>query len=115
MKRRHLIQILAGALEAPWMSSRLTAAARETSEVFENKHLRVVRFRFEPGVVVATHYVLPSLMVYLTDSDARFTDDSGTSWEEKAQAGQVRWWPGGKAQVELLSNHRIEFLQVIPK
>ena len=108
IKRRRLIQILAAGLGAPGALP-LWAAS------FENEHLRVVHFRFEPGARVPRHYVAPSLMVYVTDSAARFTNPAGKSWEEKAQAGEVRWWPGGSVRVEILSQHRIEFVQVVPK
>jgi len=108
MQRRHLIRLLAAGLGAP-------AALPLWAASFENEHLGVVHFRFEPGVMVPTHYVPPSLMVYVTDSAARFTNRAGKSWEEKAQAGEVRWWPGGSVRVEILSKHRIEFVQVVPK
>ena len=113
IKRRHLMQIMAGSFGAPPLFAAEVRGASLAS--FENEHLRVVRLRFSPGTIRPTHYVPPSLMVYLTDSTARFTRPAGKNWQEKVLAGEVRWWPGGEVRVEILSNQKVEFLQVIPK
>jgi hypothetical protein len=61
------------------------------------------------------HDVPPSLMIYLTDSSARFSSADGRIWEENVKAGEVRWWPGGRVSTEILSAYEIEFIQVVPK
>ena len=113
--RRRLIEALLGTLAARRLLGQASTNARSSPDSFENDHLRAVHFRFRPGTRTRMHDVPPSLMIYLTDSSARFSAADGRTWDENVKAGEVRWWPGGRVTTEILSGHQIEFIQVVPK
>jgi len=114
--RRRMIETLLGGLTARSLFGQASTNGRSPQEAsFENDHVRAVHFRFRPRTRTAMHDVPPSLMIYLTDSSARFSSASGRTWEENVKAGGVRWWPGGRVSTEILSDHEIEFIQVVPK
>ena len=114
--RRRLIQSLLGGLAARSLLGQASTGSRTSSEEsFENDHLRAVHFRFPARARIGMHDVPASLMIYLTDSSARFANATGNIWDENVKAGEVRWWPGGRVSTEILSGHEIEFIQVVPK
>lgn len=114
--RRRLIPALFGALAARSLFGQSGAESQGSrNKSFENDHIRAVHFRFRPRTRIGMHEVPPSLMIYLTDSSARFSAAAGRSWDENVKAGEVRWWPGGRVSTEILSGHEIEFIQVVPK
>jgi len=114
--RRCLIETLLGALAAHSLLGQASTGEQSSQQdSFENEHVRAVHFRFRPRTRITLHDVPPSLMIYLTDSSARFSSTGGRTWDENVKAGGVRWWPGGRVSTEILSDHEIEFIQVVPK
>ena len=114
--RRRMIETLLGGLTARSLFGQASTNGRSSQEAFfENEHVRAVHFRFRPRTRITLHDVPPSLMIYLTDSSARFSAAGGRTWDESVKAGGVRWWPGGRVSTEILSDHEIEFIQVVPK
>src|SRR5690242_10509774 len=85
--RRRLIETLLVALAARSLRGQAARSSQEDS--FENDHLRAVHFRFRPRTRIRMHDVPPSLMIYLTDSSARFSAAGGRTWDEDAKAGEV--------------------------
>lgn len=113
--RRRAIAAMLGAVAAPRLFGQAAPSQGTNRRVFENDQLWATHFRFPPKAVIAMHEVTPSLMIYLTDSSARFSSRTGRSWEENVKAGEVRWWAGGWVRTEILSSHPIEFIRVVPK
>src|ERR1041385_24047 len=115
MRRRLLFHALVGSVIAPRMFGfqNIEGEPRDV-RMFENGRIRAWRIRKRPGERVPMHYVPPSLMVFLSDSASRFTDPEGKTWDEIAKAGAIRWWPGGRVQVEVLSGRDVEFIMVEP-
>jgi len=115
MKRRVLFHWLVGSVIAPRLYGfQNTEGEPKGARVFENERIRARRISKRPGERVPMHYVPPSLMVFLSDSASRFTDPDGKTWDEIAKAGEIRWWPGGRVQVEVLSGRDVEFIMVEP-
>ena len=115
MNRRVLFQSLVGSMVAPRLFGYQNAQGEpQHGAAFENARIRAHRIRKRPGEQVPMHYVPPSLMVFLSDSASRFTDPDGKTWEDIAKAGEIRWWPGGRVQVEVLSGRDVEFVMVEP-
>src|SRR5215471_14479356 len=113
--RRRMIEAMLGGVAARGLFGQATRGQWTNRRVFENDQLHATHFRFRPQTVIAMHEVTPSLMVYLTDSSARFTSPGGQTWVENVKAGEVRWWPGGWVRTEILSSHPTEFIRVVLK
>src|SRR5215469_4754578 len=111
--RRRMIEAMLGGVAARGLFGQAAKGQGTIRRVFENDQLRATHFRFPPQTVTAMHEVTPSLMVYLTDSSARFTSPGGQTRVDNVKAGEVRWWPGGWVRTEILSSHPTEFIRVV--
>lgn len=110
-----MIEAMLGGVAARGLFGQAARGQGTIRRVFENDQLQATHFRFPPKTVTAMHEVTPSLMVYLTDSSARFTSPGGQTRVENVKAGEVRWWPGGWVRTEILSSHPTEFIRVVLK
>ncbi len=82
---------------------------------FENDQIRVVRWVISPGDKTAKHSHPASLIVLLTDYDARVTTADGKSTEVHSKAGSATWREAGTHVVENISQHPMEGIIVEPK
>jgi quercetin dioxygenase-like cupin family protein len=82
---------------------------------FENDQIRVVRWVVSPGDKTAKHSHPASLIVLLTDYDARVTSADGKSIEAHYKAGSAMWREALTHVVENVSPHPMEGIIVEPK
>jgi quercetin dioxygenase-like cupin family protein len=79
---------------------------------FENERVRVIRIRYAPGEKSVMHSHPASVVVFLTDTYAQFTDPDGKTEEQRTQAGQVFWAPPETHLPENLGDQPFEVLQI---
>ncbi len=83
--------------------------------VFENDQIRVVRWVVSAGDKTGKHSHPASLIVLLTDYDARVTTGDGKSTEVHSKAGSALWREALTHVVENIGQHPMEGIIVEPK
>jgi quercetin dioxygenase-like cupin family protein len=71
---------------------------------FENEWVQVVNVHYGPHEKSAIHDHPGGVVVILTGGHLRFTDQNGKTQEVYANAGESRWFPPFKHQVENLGD-----------
>jgi hypothetical protein len=74
----------------------------------ENQWVRVLRLKQGPHEKTATYTIPASVIVYLTDSDQKFTGADGNSREVKHKAGDVSYTDAVEQTQENLSSKPLE-------
>ena len=78
----------------------------------ENDRVRVVRIRYGPGEKSEMHSHPESVIVFMTNAEARFSFPDGSSEEITGTAGEVISLPATTHLPENLSNESFEVIQV---
>jgi beta-alanine degradation protein BauB len=89
-----------------------TARAQDPTKVepthyklaFENETVQVVNVHYGPHEKSGLHAHPGGVVVVLTGGHLRFTDENGKTQEVYAKAGESRWFPPFKHQVENLGD-----------
>jgi beta-alanine degradation protein BauB len=71
---------------------------------FENEWVQVVNVHYGPHEMSAMHDHPGGVVVILTGGHLRFTDQNGKTQEVYANAGESRWFPPFKHEVENLGD-----------
>ncbi|MEE9163737.1 MAG: cupin domain-containing protein [Thermoplasmata archaeon] len=79
---------------------------------FENDQVRVLRIRYGPGEMSEMHEHPNGVGVFLTDGEARFHFEDGTSEEMSWKAGDAAWFPAAKHNPENRGDGPIELIEV---
>ena len=82
---------------------------------FENDQVRVLRFVVPPGAKTAQHDHPNSVVVVLTDYDARVTTPDGKTTETQGKAGSVIWRNAVRHTFENVGKTPAEGLIIEPK
>ncbi len=79
---------------------------------FENEHVRVLRITYGPKEMSEMHAHPNGVGVFLTDGEARFHFEDGTSEDMSWKAGEAAWFPAASHNPENLGNGPIELIEV---
>jgi len=79
---------------------------------FENDHVRVLRIKYGPGEKSVMHSQPAGVVIYLADTNTRFTFPDGKTQERPAKAGQVQDAPGETHLPENLGDQTFEAILV---
>jgi len=71
---------------------------------FENENVQVVDVHYGPHEKSVMHSHPGGVVVYVTGGHLRFTDEKGAVKEVHAKAGESRWFPPFKHEVENLGD-----------
>jgi hypothetical protein len=81
--------------------------------ILDQRQARVIRAQIPGRALVPMHEHVPNrVIVFVSDMDARATDDSGKATEIKAKAGEVRWSGAAKHREENLSDQPFDVVVV---
>ncbi len=91
--------------------------ARESGGVhtkieFDNDHVRVIRFHFEPHAKVAMHDAPDVVSIALTNGHLRLTFPDGTTRDFHYLAGDADWLPAQSHAGENMADTPLEFVAV---
>jgi quercetin dioxygenase-like cupin family protein len=98
-----------------------TVAAQELSSVdpshakvqFENDRVKVVRVQLGPHEKMALHEHGERVIVWLTDTELKVTDEHGKTQTQFSKAGSAAWgMPGKPHYAENLRNTPVELLEI---
>ena len=79
---------------------------------FENDRVRVLRITYGPHEKSVTHHHPPSVAVFLTDGQGRFTMPDGKTQDLAMKAGSVQWSAAGKHLPENVGDKPFELILV---
>lgn len=79
---------------------------------FENEHVRVVRIRYAPGDASSMHGHPGSVIVALTDVQAKMTYPDGSTEAMNFPAGAAGWMDAVEHLPENTSDQPMELIQV---
>ncbi len=79
---------------------------------FENDQVRVLRITYGPHEKSAMHSHPASVIVFLTDANARFTMPNGKTQDVAVKAGKVQWADPSTHLPENLTDKPMEVIQV---
>lgn len=79
---------------------------------FENEHVQVVSVYYGPHEKSGMHEHPGGVVVSLTSAHLRFTDENGKVREVFSKAGESRWYPPFKHQVENVGDTAYEAVYV---
>jgi quercetin dioxygenase-like cupin family protein len=82
---------------------------------FENAHVQVVHIYYGPHEKSKLHSHPAGVIVNITDTHLRFTDENGKVQEVYSKAGEARWFPPFQHRVENLSDRAYEGVYVAVK
>jgi beta-alanine degradation protein BauB len=71
---------------------------------FENQRVEVLYVHYGPHEKSAMHLHPAGVAVNITGGHLRFTDQHGTTQDVTAEAGEARWFPSHKHEVENLGD-----------
>jgi quercetin dioxygenase-like cupin family protein len=78
----------------------------------ENEQVRVLRISYGPGEKSAMHEHPPSVAVFLTDGQVKFTLPVGKTQVVSSKAGETVWEAGGKHLPENIGGKPFELILV---
>lgn len=79
---------------------------------FENDKVRVLRVKFGPHEKSVMHRQANSVVIFQTDSQAKFTFPNGKTEDAAGKAGQVIWQPASTYLPENTSDQSFEVIVV---
>lgn len=79
---------------------------------FDNAQARVLRITYGPREKSVMHAHPASIVVFLTDGQAKFTLPNGKTEERSWKAGQTVWLPAGKHLPENMGDKPFEVIQI---
>ncbi len=79
---------------------------------FENEQVRVLRITYGPKEMSEMHAHPNGVGVFLTDGEARFHFEDGTSEDMSWKAGEAAWFPAASHNPENLGDGPIELIEV---
>jgi uncharacterized spore protein YtfJ len=110
---------IASGQSKPALNAKGTGVAQQRSTipheqvVLENDQVRVLRIHSDPHYVSPMHdHLVPRVVVFLTDFDAKITGANDTPREVKHKAGDVLWRPVERHAVENLSDKPFEQIEI---
>jgi quercetin dioxygenase-like cupin family protein len=101
----------AGAVNAPG-SDPVKIDSKHYKVVLENDRVRVVRVNYGPGEKSVMHAHPETLVVFLSDGQAKFTSPDGKSEERSWKAGEVSHSPAEQHLPENVSKKPIDAIVI---
>jgi quercetin dioxygenase-like cupin family protein len=79
---------------------------------FENDHVRIIRITYAPGEKSVMHVHKAGVVVFLTDSQTKFSFPDGKTEELGGKAGQALWFPATKHLPENIGDNPFEAVYI---
>ena len=115
-----LIEIKGGGGEVEAAPGEATGESVDATEVasdhykaeFENDHVRVVRITYAAGEESGRHSHPDGVVIFLSDNEAAFVLEDGSSEERSGKAGEVRWLPAETHAAKSLSEAAVLLVEI---
>src|SRR5437762_300295 len=103
-----LVTLIATALSPALAQDPLVADPEHHKLVTENDQVRVLHFKYDPGVKSDLHSHPDNVSIPLVDSHLRVTNAEGKTTESNGKAGDARYRPALKHAVENIGDKPYE-------
>lgn len=109
-----MLVILACGLAAPVFAQDSAKTDPKIIKVtFENEQVRILKAHYEPGDKTTMHDdLVPRVVVFLTDQNAKVTRADGSTVEVRRKAGEAVYFPPERHAVENLSDKPFDAIEV---
>jgi quercetin dioxygenase-like cupin family protein len=112
IKLKWLVLFLGVALTSALAQDATKVEPKHYKLAFENESVQVVDVHYGPHEKSGMHEHPGGVVVYITGGHLRFTDENGKVREVHAKAGESRWFPPFKHEVENLSDQPFDAVYV---
>ena len=115
-----LVEIKGGGSEMEAAEEEASGESLDATEVasdhykaeFENDHVRVVRVTYAAGEESARHSHPDGVVIFLSDNEATFVLEDGSSEERSGKAGEVLWAPAETHAVKSLGEAEVLLVEI---